>query len=159
MEQLTAPSILSLFDTNKEQRKSFVAQVISQLEQGIGDPLKVHYQVKCMEKIIEAINADKQYRNLVLDAAEKYGQKEFDFGFSKIKIGEVGSKYDYSQCNDPELAELEAKAKEYSDKMKARQKFLQTVPTEGLDVRVGDEIVTVYPPAKSSTTSVIVTLK
>lgn len=157
--ELTTTSILSLFDTNKEQRETFVAQVIAQLETGNVDALKIHYQVKCMEKIIEAINSDKQYKSYVLDAAEKYGQKEFEFGFSKIKIGEVGSKYDYSQCNDPEVAELEKQVKEFSDKLKARQKFLQTVPAEGIDVRVGDEMVTVYPPSKSSTTSVIVTLK
>jgi hypothetical protein len=43
--------------------------------------------------------------------------------------------------------------------LKARQDFLKTVPSKGMELKVDDEVVTVYPPSKSSTTSIAVTLK
>ncbi len=159
MNQLTAPSILSLFDTTKEQRMSFVAAVINELESGNADALKLHNNVKCMEQIIKQLNESKEYKAHVLEAAEKYGSKEFEYGNAKIKIGEVGTKYDYSQCNDSVLADLTAQAEAINEQLKARQKFLQTVPAEGLEVVNGDTVERVYPPCRSATTSVIVTLK
>lgn len=158
--ELTTTSILALFDTNKEQRQTFIENVLSAMEAGDVDPLKIHYQLKCVEKIIEEINKTERYRPLVLDAAEKWGQKEFEFNFSKIKIGEVGTKYDYSQCNDAELFEWQKQQAELKAKIDQRQKMLQTIPAKGLDIVTDQgETYTVYPPAKSSTTSVIVTLK
>lgn len=140
---------------------------MDELESGSVDPLQVHYQFKCIEKIIEEMTSTKdgneiakRYKQLVLDAAEKYGQKEFTFSNSKIKIGEVGSKYDYSKCGDTELAEWNQQAAELKVKIDARQKMLQTVPEKGMTiVTEAGEGITVYRPAKSSTTAVIVTLK
>lgn len=171
--ELTATSIIALFDTNKEQRRSFITNLIEDLDNGKVDPLKIHYQVKCIEKIIDELtNTDekknkdgfgiaKRYKALVLDAAEKFGSKEFEFCNSKIKIGEVGSKYDYSQCGDVELADWNIKAAEIKAKIDARQKLLQSVPQKGMMITNEEtgETFNVFPPSKSSTTSVIVTLK
>ena len=159
--ELSTTSILSLFDTNKDQRQSFCIDLISRIENGEIDPLKAHYQVKSMEDIIKQLNDNTVYKRSLLSAAETYGQKSFEFGKAKFEIKEVGVKYDFSQCSDPVLAELEAKASEVSEKLKARQSFLKTVPLSGVTVVIEEtgETATVYPPAKSSTTSVSVTLK
>lgn len=149
---------LSLFDLNKEQRSELVQTTIERIANGELSPLKAHLQVKAMEDIIDQITKDKTYKDMLLDEAAKYG-KSFEFGNGKFSTKETGVRYAYDQCNDPILAELYAANDELLEKIKARQKFLQTVPTEGMDIRVGDELVTVYPPAKSSTTSVTVTLK
>lgn len=159
MEQLTTTSILRLFDTTKEQRASFAANVISEIENGNVNPLDIHLQFKAIEQISETVLKDVRYRSAVLTEAEKYGKKS-TYRNAELAIREVGVKYDYSQCNDPDLYELQAKLDELSEKVKARQKFLQTVAQEGLNVITSDgEAVTVYPPSKSSTTSVAVTLK
>lgn len=150
--------VLSLFDLNKEQRAELVQQTIERIANGELNPLKAHLQVKAMEDIIDQITKDKLYRDMLLDEANKYG-KTFEYGNAKFTTKETGVRYMYDQCNDPVLAELYAANDELLEKIKARQKFLQTVPAEGMDVRVGDELVTVYPPAKTSTTSVTVTLK
>lgn len=171
--ELSTTSILSLFETDKEQRKSFVWGVVQALENGQVDPLKVHLHVKCMEKIIEGLTstdekknkdtaaAAKRYRELVVEAAEKFGTKEFEFMNAKVKIGETGTKYDYSQCGDPELAEWAKQHKELSDKIKARQELLQKVSEKGMPMIYENtgEVFTAYPAAKSSTTNVIITLK
>ena len=150
--------VLNLFDLNKEQRAELVQQTIERISNGELNPLKAHLQVKAMEDIIKLITADEAYRNMLLDEAAKYG-KAFEFGNGKFSTKETGVRYAYDQCNDPELTELMHQNDVLLEKIKSRQKFLQTVPLEGLDVRVGDELVTVYPPSKSSTTSVTVTLQ
>ena len=149
---------LSLFDLNKEQRSELVQTTIERIANGELSPLKAHLQVKAMEDIIDQITKDKTYKDMLLDESAKYG-KSFEFGNGKFSTKETGVRYMYDQCNDPVLAELYAANDELLEKIKLRQKFLQTVPAEGMDIRVGDELVTVYPPAKSSTTSVTVTLK
>jgi len=167
--ELTAPSILSLFETNKEQRKSFVTDVVERLRNGEIDPLKVHLQVKAMEEIITTLTSTDEkknknftlaidYKNMLLRSAEQHGKK-FQLHNAEFSIKEAGTVYDWSKCEDPELNELLAQEKALKEKIKAKQDFLKTVPASGIEIRFGDELVTVYPPAKSSTTSVSVTLK
>ncbi len=125
-----------------------------------------------MEKILESLtstdekkNKDllpeaKRYKELVLDAAQKYGKQEFQFMNAKMKISETGVSYDYSQCGDTELAEWEVQATELKAKIDARKKMLQTISDKGMTIVTEQgEGITVYPPAKKSTTSVICSLK
>lgn len=156
---LTAPSILSLFDTTKEQRQTFIDRVVESLDQS--DPLNIHFQVKCMEDVIKGLTSNKQYKDSVLEAAQKYGQKSFGYKHSKVEIKEVGTKYDFSQCADPVLESLYQKQAEINERLKARETMLKTLPEKGLiltDEESG-ETFTAYPPAKSSSTSVAITLK
>lgn len=171
--ELTTTSILSLFETNKEQRQSFIIATMQAIEDGEVDPLKVHYQLKCIEKIIfemtstdetknkDGFNIAKRYRELLMDAVEKYGQKKFKFLNSEVEIKEAGVKYDYSKCNDSEINSLLEDAETIAIKLKERQKFLQTVPSKGLELvdSISGELTTIYPPSKSSTTTIQVTLK
>ena len=158
-EQLTTVNILSLFQTNKSERQSFVSDVIERLESGEADPIKVHAQVKKMEEIVKALNSNETYKSYLLDAAEKNGKKFMAFD-AEWSIKEVGTKYDYSQCNDSSVIEMESKITELSDKLKARQKFLQMIAPEGIDIVTSDgEMIKIYAPSKTSTTSVAVTLK
>ena len=158
--QLSTISILSLFETNKDQRQSFALGVVNALDNGEVDPLKIHLQVKCMEDIIKLLNTNTNYKKSVLEAAEVYGQKSFEFQHSKVEIKEVGTKYDFSQCSDPVLERLHDQQKELNEAVKARETMLKTVPAKGLELVTEDgEVITVYPPSKSSTTSVAITLK
>jgi hypothetical protein len=158
-DQISTTSLLSLFDTTKEERQSFCIDVISRLEAGTTDALKVHLQVKSMEDMIKQLTDNKVYKSLVLDAAEKNG-KSFKFGNAEIQVKEVGTKYDYSQVNDPKYFALKTIADEANKALKEREDFLKTVPMEGLQVvDENGELNTVYRPSKSSSTSVAVTLK
>lgn len=171
MEQLTTTSILALFETNKEQRRSFIEHTIKAIEEGQTNPLKIHLQLKAMEEIISGMtsldtrknkNADlaKRYRDALLSESEKNG-REFEYHNAKFTIRETGSKYDYSVCQDEELDKLQQQSDELNKKIKARQAFLKNIPDEGttiLDKETGD-VKTIYRPNKTSTTSVIATLK
>jgi len=169
MQELTTVNILSIFETTKDQRKSFAEDIVNRLRNGEADPLKVHVQVKAMEEIIKTITDKSEktnknftlaidYNTMLLDAAEKNGKK-FQMFNAEFSVKEVGTVYNWEQCNDPELAELLSIHESTKEKIKQKQDFLKTVPLSGIDIRINDELVTVYPPSKSSTTSVAVSLK
>jgi len=158
MEALTTTNILSLFQTDKAQRFSFVRDVITRILAGDADPIKVHLQLKAMQEIIGEITSDPQYRDALLDESAKYG-KTFERYNGKFSIKETGTRYDYSQCGDSELADLYEKKTELDAKIKTREAFIKMLPVEGIDIVTEDgELRKIYPPAKSSTTSVTVSL-
>jgi len=157
--ELSTANILSLFETTKAERASFVSDVVTRLNEGVADAIKVHLQVKAMEDVVKSLNDNKEYKALVLDAAEKNGKK-FTYQNAEFSIKEVGTKYDYSNCGDTILSADQAQLDELSEKVKSRQKFLQMIDVAGLDIITEDgEAVKVYPPSKTSTTSVAVSLK
>jgi hypothetical protein len=158
-QELSTTSILSLFETTKEERKSFVNDLIERLKEGNTNPLTVHLQLKCAEDIIKQVTGNDEYKSILLDESEKNG-KSFEFHNAKFERKEVGVKYDYSQTNDPVITDLLKQQNELDAKVKERQKFLQTVSLSVLNILTEDgEAVTVYPPSKQSTTSIAVTLK
>lgn len=157
--ELSTVNILSLFETTKLERASFVSDVISRLNDGVADAIKVHLQVKAMEDVVKSLNDNKEYKALVLDAAEKNGKK-FTYQNAEFSIKEVGTKYDYTLCGDSMLNDAQKQLDELSEKVKSRQKFLQMIDVAGLDIITEEgEAVKIYPPSKTSTTSVAVSLK
>lgn len=149
---------LSLFETSKIERQSFTEAIVNNLMEGLADPLKVHLQVKCMEDIIKQITANPVYRDLLVTEAAKYG-KNFEHHNAKFEIKETGVKYNYENCGDPILQSLEQKFEAIETELKERQKFLRSLPESGMEILVDDELVKVYPPSKTSTTSVTINLK
>lgn len=165
--EMQTTSILSLFDMDKKQCVSFCQNVIDKMRDAEVDPLRVHTNVKKMENIIEMLTDRKKYpgtaidyQNLILEAAEKYGKK-FSFQNAEFSIKEVGTAYDFSKCNDPEINALLAEQENVKKLVDARKEFLKTIPSAGIELldRETAEAYTIYPPAKSSTTSVAVSLK
>lgn len=149
---------LSLFETSKVERQSFAEAVTHNLLEGLADPLKVHLQVKCMEDIIKQITSNHIYRDLIVTEASKYG-KTFEHHNAKFEIKEAGVKYNYENCGDPILQSLEQKFEAIENELKERQKFLKAIPESGMEILVDDELIKVYPPSKTSTTSVTINLK
>jgi len=149
---------LSLFETSKTERQEFAQAVINNAKEGLLNPLKLHLQVKCLEDLIKQITSHPNYKELTLDEAYKYG-KTFEHYNAKFEIKEMGVKYDYSVCNDPVYNKLKAQLTVLEDEIKAREKYLKAIPTSGIESLFEDEVVTLYPPAKSSTTSITVNLK
>jgi hypothetical protein len=157
MNQLTL-SNLSLFETTKEQRQQFCANVIDVLSEGMADPLKIHLQVKCLEDIIKQITSNAAYKDFLLTEASKYG-KTFEHHNAKFEIKEMGVKYDFTACGDPIMNNLLSRQAELDTAIKERQTFLKGIPAQGMETLFEDELVTLYPPTKTSTTSISVNLK
>lgn len=150
---------MQLFETTKAQRQEYAYSLIEKLDNGEVDPLRLHLQIKAMEDLIKQLQDNTAYKLFLLDEAAKYG-KSFEYINAKFEVKEMGVKYDYSQCGDPEMTELLRQETEIKEKVKARSEYLKTVPTTGLSIMQEDtgELVKVYPPSKTSTTTLTVKL-
>lgn len=110
------------------------------------------------------IEEDKEFIDLLRDEIQRQGnggdKAEFKTARGvKFTLAEVGTSYNFSQCNDYELIELEVAANEAADAVKKRREFLKTIPQSGLDIITKDgEGVKIYPPSKSSKSSFKVSL-
>lgn len=154
--ELTTTGILSLLQTDKSQRESFANDLIQRIENGEIDPILVHLQLKCMEQVVETAIGHEKYKSLLLEEATKHG-KSFEKYNGTFNIKEVGTKYDYSKCEDSVYNELATQKEALDKQMKERAKFLQNVPESGIvDPDNGNMV---YRATKSSTTTVTVTLK
>jgi hypothetical protein len=170
---LTTMPAKSLTDAFILADKDYIAtRIIQAVEDGEMDPLKALSGLKAMESLVSTLtdknpktnpHADKAIllQQHITDAAFAYSEKKFILYGATFTKTEVGTKYDYSQCNDAKLAELEKAAKDAADALKKRQEFLKTVPSEGMTVTDTEsgETYTVYPPSKSSTSTVSVSFK
>jgi hypothetical protein len=146
MNNLTTTGILSLLDTTKSERASFVADLIDKLKDGLADPVKVHLQVKKMEDLLNQIKENQDYKDLVMEEAVKFGKK-FEMYGAAFEIRSGASRYDYS--NDAEHSELK-------EKLKQREAYLIGVPAAGIDTVTKDgEVVTIYAPIKTPAADII----
>jgi hypothetical protein len=129
--------------------------------------------MKCIEEVVKQLTSMPAYKAIVLDDAEKHG-KSFQYHNAKVDIREVGVKYDYSGCGSSILAELYRKQEAINDEIKEWEAYLKAIPASGVVnfvqkryenpdgsvvIESTGEVETHYPPAKTSTTSVAVTLK
>lgn len=142
---------------SKQAIQDFASTIVEAVQNGDVNPLDVQVQLKATEAAIKAVNDDKRYKSALLDEIAKYG-KSCEYKGAAFSTMESGVKYDWKSTQDPVILELLQEQEEIAAKVKARQEYLKVVPAEGVDQLVGDEIVKIYPPAKSSTTTVVTKL-
>lgn len=106
-----------------------------------------------MEYLIKEIKSNKDFIESVKDEISKYGKSYLSSTGTKIELAEVGVKYDYSKCGDVTLLKLMNEVEKLEEMIKERKEFLKNIPLSGLEVIFEDEVIRVYPPSKSSTTS------
>ena len=158
--ELSTTNILSLFNTTKAQRSTFVEDVIAKIESEEVEPLKIHTYLKSVEDISKQLTDNKTYREYLLNAAEKHGKK-FQYQNAEFTIKEVGTKYNYDNCNDLVLIDLMHQMEVLKEKIDSRQNLLKHLPLGGMvytNEETGDTYG-IYPPSKSSTTAVAVSLR
>jgi hypothetical protein len=125
-----------------------------------GNTLQIAEQIAALETFLKEVKADDRYAKAVRDEVEKYGKVYTAGSGAKIEVAEVGTKYDFSQCNDPILYQFEQRLQGAEEAVKQRKEFLKTVPLSGMDIITEDgEPVKVYPPSKSSKSSFKIELK
>ena len=146
--------------TTKEDRTKVVHEIFQELLNGRIDPLELHIRMKSLEEVVKQLTGMQPYKAIVLDAAEKYG-KSFTTHNAKIDIREVGVKYDYSMSGNSKLTDLYERQDAINDAIKELEEYHKGLPSSGIQVLNPStgEVETHYPPAKTSTTSVAVTLK
>lgn len=125
-----------------------------------GNVIEAAEMLSATEAFIKDVKAHNRFVPYLREEIEKSGKSLTRPSGTKIELAEVGTKYDYSKCEDLTLTDLELKLSGIEKKVKQRQEFLKTVPVEGLvvtDEQTG-ETFKVYPPSKTSTSSYKITL-
>lgn len=124
--------------------------------EGEVDPIVAHINISKMETAIKQFKANDRVRDITLRELSKYGRKQ-TFGDCTLEEVEAGVKYDYSQCGDSTLEELYQMRQTIDADIKEREAFLKSVPLSGVAIPETGEVV--YPPAKSSKTTIKTTFK
>lgn len=125
-----------------------------------GQPELVAEQISVMENYIKAVKADERFTDYVREELAKNGGKLTTASGAKIEVMEGGTKYHFENCGDVELQMLEQGLLSAQNALKDRQEFLKKVPPSGIDVVVpySGEVIKVFPPYKTSTSTYKVTL-
>lgn len=131
-------------------------QAINAITEGVIDPITAHINLSRMEAAIKQVKDNGQVKEITLRELAKYGKKQ-SFGDCTLEEVEAGVKYDYSGCNDSTLAELEDMKAKIDAQIKERQQMLKCIPVSGMVSPDTGEVV--YPPAKSSKTTIKTTFK
>ena len=134
--------------SKKEAAQLAREQAAEIAESGIQDPLKVFIETKKVVEYYSELN--KGLAKPAQEEAAKYGKQGAEMWGAKATLVATPSRYDYSNCNDSELAVLEQNLTTAKKALEARQKFLQALPDSGttvVDEESGD-VVKIYPPAR-----------
>lgn len=153
----TAMSTVRLLPETKNQIETFANQLEKGLNEGQIVPSELLRFQKAMEKVFEKIKP-----TLISNTIDEISQYEKNAVLkgAEFSIVEAGTKYDFSDCNDLEYKALEFSLEKTKEALKQREMFLKSIkePLQLIDEDSG-EVYVIYPPKKSSTTTVKVTFK
>ena len=145
-------------EVTKTQIKIIAQQTIINLME-TGNVIEMADAFAKVEMLIKEIKSSPAYIDYLREEVSKYGKSHTTSSGTKIELAEVGTKYDYQTCGDAELVRLNDQLLNIENAIKERQTFLKTIPVSGMDVVLeGGEVCKLYPPIKTSTSSVKCTI-
>ena len=111
-----------------------------------------------MEYLIKEIKGNDNFLETLRDEIAKSGKSVTTSSGTKIELAEVGVSYDFSLTGDPMLLKMENELLILENNIKARKDFLKSIPEQGMEIVMGDEVIKVYPPSRKSKSSVKTTI-
>lgn len=157
MEYTNAMSVINYNPTTKDEIETFVNKIVGEVENGAINPLELHVKIKAIESCLAQVS-DK-IKDAVMDEMQNYQEKNVEMFGAKIAKAETGVKYDYTVCGDPVLNSIMSDKKVLEQAEKNRQAFLKAANPNGTEIVCDDEVVKIYPPIKTSSSFIKVTLK
>lgn len=147
-------------ELTKTQIKVIANQTANDIiEKGL-DVTKIADTLAKMELFIKELKLNPEYIDTLIHEVSQYGKGMTTSTGTKLELAEVGTKYDFSQCNDNKLKQMELDYELLGEEITKRKEFLKALSPKGiteLDEETG-EAVTLYPPSKSSKSSVKCTI-
>lgn len=71
MQDLSATSILALFDTNKKQRVQFAERILESAKSGNVNPLQIHLQVRALQDVLDILTVRDEKKNKHAEIAKE----------------------------------------------------------------------------------------
>lgn len=147
-------------ELSKTQIKVIAEQTAQDIIDNGQDVIKIADTIAKIEFFIAELKKSPEYLDYLIYEVSKFGKGMTTSTGTKLELAEVGVKYDFSQCNDSELKKMEQEFEVLEEKIKSRKDFLKTLSASGitvLDEETG-ETITLYPPSKTSKSSVKTTI-
>ena len=140
-------------ELTKTQVKVIADQCVLELTEN-GNVIQAIEIMAKMELLIKEIKSSKDFSEYALSEISKYGKGLTTSAGTKIELAEVGTKYNFENCNDEILNKLNDQLESIETLIEERKDFLKTLPSSGMDIITTDgEVVKIYPPYKTSTSS------
>jgi hypothetical protein len=138
----------------KTQLKIAADNVVNDIIEN-GNALPAAEALSAMESFVKEVKGNRQYIEFVRNEIAKHGKAANTPSGTKLELAEVGTKYDFTNCEDLILKKLEAEIFDLDCKLTERKDFLKKLPLSGLLITDEDtgETYKVYPPSKTSTSS------
>ena len=133
---MNALSTITVFPISKKEINNFVEIALSEVDQGIYNPLDIDIRLKAMEETIKLLR--KGIKEEVLQEAEKYNKQ--DYRGVKINLSERGT-YDYSKCNDSIYNEAKVKEQQAKATIKGREIYLKSLKEATPDMETGEVLM------------------
>lgn len=151
----------SLTDGMSKKQIKIVAEASIRELMDNGRILEAAEALTVMENFIKEVRSSKEFVDYVRDEVSKNGSNITASSGAKIELAETGVKYDFTNCGDLILQELNHAAEVIESHLAERKDFLKKCPVSGTTLihEETGEAYTVYPPVKSSTSSYKVTLR
>jgi predicted nucleic acid-binding Zn-ribbon protein len=148
---------LQLQSLNKEAILSQSLLIRDNINDGYLDALEVLISAKKMQEL------GKQLEEISRPIAEDKTrlQKGEVYKTQSVEVVEktIGSKTDYSNCNDEVWEKLQQDLSDLKEAIKQRENFLSAITTQTTIVTNDGEIVTLNPPIKSGRIGLSLTIK
>ena len=124
---------------------------------GKENPIKIAVSLKVFEELIKKLRTDMNINECILEEAIKEDAKTFKMYGAEIQIKEMGTKYDFSDCNDGLLEDLYKQMNALKERIRMRELMLKSISEDSPAVSMEGEILN--PPLKTSKTGISITLK
>ena len=148
------------YPVTKADQADWAEKIAMPLFEGEVDPLEFAVKIAGLKAALDEVTKNKEVKDVIIREISKSGKSDTRLG-ARLDIRELGVRYDYSGCGDPQMDALLAQQAELEKKLKERMEFLKHVPYEGQDFLDPDtgEVSHVYPPSRTASESYTITFK
>ena len=139
---------------SKKELQIIAKELKTEILDGLHDPIKIAVNFKQLQFLIDQLQKDKDIIRYIVDESEKEG-KTFEKYGATISVCEVGTKWHYEKCDDPELEKLTERLGKLKKKVVERQTMLKNLSDPMADTKTG---VVINPAYKTSQTNIKIML-
>lgn len=146
---MNAISTLTSLPTTPAKRRRFIEIAKQEIIEGKYRILDIFPQLKNIEKLIEELTKDTEFRDMLSQAINgKYEVNGVEISEQHVK------KYNCAECHDSTYNDLLEQQNKLNEKIKAREEFLKAIPVEGVVLPETGEML--YPPVVTFETRFVV---
>lgn len=155
MNELATLKTSTIVSANKEEMTNIVSRYLEDMAYDGGEPLKD--LALCRKYIFLLEELEKGLKDFAIKELETYDRNETDVLGTTVKAVDAGVKYDFSESKA--WAEQKARVDAESKRLKDIEAFAKTLKSKTtlVDEETG-ETMEYFPPVKTSSTSIRVTL-